>query len=146
MAVLRKRPTVCTRTNLFSTVQRAEDWLNEGRAQLLQFGRSYALKSPMFLRKHYTAGPAIQSRLERLRDYFACPNVGAAAREHYQRLRQEIGQFRQQIERSAGEERMREGYFGDLGRYPWKPRARRGPMCRRVWVRSHKRTTHVKVD
>ena len=104
--------------------------LTEDRSELLQFGVEAQGASP--IRR------AIQNQLFRLRDYFACPNVGTKAREEYQNLRQEIGQLKQQIERMQGEERMRAGMFGDLGR-PWNPRKRRGPSCRRVWVRGYTR-------
>jgi hypothetical protein len=135
--IAQKRKVVCTRGSLRSAVRDVEEWLAEGRSELLQHGRSYALTSPAFLRKHYTSSPVVQRGLERLRGCFTSPSVGTEAQEHYQRLRQTLMQFRRQIEQSAGEERLRAGYLAGL---EGTRATRRRPKCRYVWVRSHYRS------
>lgn len=96
------------------------------------------------------AGAELRRAVQRLRNIFndvrkscagrndrCCAVLNRTVRDVYD----EADYLNSLVERQAGEERMRAGMFGDLGRYP---SCRRGLRGRNVWVRSRVRTSKVK--
>lgn len=124
------------------------------RLQSISSGELYDVRALLGTRDP-AAGSALRGAMKRAQELFDKVKAVCSQRDDKccQVLRREVRAVYDEakylhdlVERQAGEERMREGYFGDLGRYPWKPRTRGGPRCRRIWVRGHKRISNVRVD
>ena len=141
------RRVVCTRQNMLAAVHKAQQWLDEGRSELAQFRKLYALENPQFIQQQYTGQNSIVAQhIDDLSNFFECSGPSATAIAHeariwHTRLHGERRELARQVGQGFGEERMRAGMFGGLGALRARARRRRPnkPSCSRVWVRGYYR-------